>query len=229
MDRNVALIPIRSGSKSIKDKNINLFLGKPLVFWTIKHALESSLIDRVLVSTDSEKYAEIAVSLGAEVPFLRPAELAVDTSSTEDVMIHCDQFLQNDGYDYSRMVLLQCTSPIRRKTLIDECVIQLIDTKGDTLLTVTEDHSFGWYDKKKPSADYDYKCRPRRQDISSCDQRLRETGSVYVTTSSALRKYKNRLGGKIQLFRSSRVESFEIDEPDDWKVLEILAEQFYGT
>ena len=133
MDRNVALIPIRSGSKSIKDKNINLFLGKPLVSWTIKHALESSLIDRVLVSTDSEKYAEIVVSLGAEAPFLRPAELAVDTSSTEDVMMHCDQFLQNDGYDYSRMVLLQCTSPIRHKTLIDECVIQLIDTKGDTL------------------------------------------------------------------------------------------------
>ena len=84
----IALIPARSGSKGIRNKNIKLFCGKPLIQWSIEAALRSSFVDRVIVSTDSHEYADLALNLGAEVPFIRPAKYAQDDSPSILSLIH---------------------------------------------------------------------------------------------------------------------------------------------
>ena len=112
----LGLIPARGGSKGVPGKNIKVICGKPLIVWTIESALQSALLDKVVVTTDSEEIAEIARNAGAEIR-MRPKELATDTASTQDVMLHALKYDQADI-----VVLLQPTSPYRTKGLIDECV-----------------------------------------------------------------------------------------------------------
>ena len=226
MTKTVALVPVRSQSKGIPDKNIREIAGKPLVNWTIDHCLASDTVDRVIVSTDSEEYARIARQAGAEVPFLRPEDISSDTSSTESVMLHLDDYLREQGYDYDAMVLAQATSPIRRPGLIDSCVRRWAETSADSLLTVTLNESFFWRCSESGlEATYDYMNRPRRQDVATRDILYRETGSIYVTSRRILQATGNRLGGRIESFETSKLESFEIDDLEDWLIVEsILAE-----
>lgn len=135
----LALIPARSGSKSIQHKNLQPVLGKPLLVHSIDHAVESSLIDRVLVSTDSEEYAAIAAEAGAEVPFLRPAEYATDESSDLDVFQHALDWLQeHEGAVPDIIVHLRPTYPIRRIEDIDEAIQVLLDNPQlDSVRSVT--------------------------------------------------------------------------------------------
>ena len=110
----LAVIPARSGSKSVKDKNIRLIAEKPMIAYSIEHALNAPSIDRVIVSTDSLKYAEIAKSYGAEIPFLRPAEYATDEALDIDVFKHALSFLEkNEKYVPDIVVQLRPTYPIR--------------------------------------------------------------------------------------------------------------------
>lgn len=123
MGEVLALIPARSGSKSVKDKNIRLIDGKPMLAYSIEHALQSNCIDRVIVSTDSEEYAQIACEYGAETPFLRPAEYATDTALDYDVFLHALHFLkEKEGYEPEIVVQLRPTYPIRRLEDIENMV-----------------------------------------------------------------------------------------------------------
>ena len=97
---NLAIIPARSGSKGLKDKNIKLLNGKPLIAYSIEAAKKSEIYSHILVSTDSERYGEIAIQYGAEVPFLRPKELAEDTSSAVDVYLHAIDFYRRKCQDH---------------------------------------------------------------------------------------------------------------------------------
>ncbi|MBU5477774.1 acylneuraminate cytidylyltransferase family protein [Eubacterium sp. MSJ-13] len=111
----LAVIPARSGSKSVVDKNIRLINGKPMLAYSIEHALTAKSIDRVIVSTDSEKYADIARRYGAEVPFIRPAEYATDTALDLDVFRHALSYLRdNENYIPDLVVQLRPTYPIRK-------------------------------------------------------------------------------------------------------------------
>ena len=223
MNRAVAIIPIRSKSKGIPNKNIRTIAGKPLVNWTIEHCLASKKIDRVIVSTDSEVYADIARRAGAEVPFLRPYNISKDSSSTEVVMLHLDEYLRDEGYDYDMMVLAQATSPLRRPGLIDDCITRCESAGADSLLTVTLNESFFWrHGPTGMESTYDHINRPRRQDIRPEDILFRETGSLYVTARHILQKTKNRLGGKIEVMETSKLESFEIDDSEDWQIIEAI-------
>ncbi len=115
MKEILAIIPARSGSKSVKDKNIRLIDGKPMLAYSIEHALQAESIRRVIVSTDSEDYAAIAREYGAETPFLRPAEYATDTALDIDVFEHALSFLEKEeGYIPDLVVQLRPTYPIRR-------------------------------------------------------------------------------------------------------------------
>lgn len=111
-NKNLIVIPARAGSKSIKNKNMKLFFGHPLIYWTIKIGLESKL-GVVCVSTDSEEIQQYAISVGAVAPFLRPKELASDTASTESVLIHAYEYLLKTGLNINSLILLQPTSPFR--------------------------------------------------------------------------------------------------------------------
>ena len=228
---NVAVIPARGGSKGLPRKNILPFLGKPLIAWTIQHALNAKHIERVLVSTDCEEIASVAEYYGAEVLGLRPEKISTDTASTEDVLLYVCSQLVAEKYCPKTITLLQCTSPIRLPGTLDRAVVEFYETRSDSLLSVSKSHRFFWFNKFEPHATYDYLKRPRRQDLSTQDVPYIETGSIYITDFQKLLKFKNRLAGRICMFETDNCESFEIDTLDDFKLCEYLAEQidFYGS
>lgn len=115
----VAIIPARKGSKSIKNKNIAIYKSKPLIYHSIKTALNIKLINRVIVSTNSNKYRKVAKKFGAEVPFLRPDNISKDSSLDRQFLVHAYNFLKfNEGYETDLFVLLRPTTPNREKEVV---------------------------------------------------------------------------------------------------------------
>lgn len=128
----IAIVPARSGSKGLPGKNIKDLCGKPLLAWTIEKALKSRFIDKVVVSTDSEEIAAIAVQFGAEVPFLRPKELATDEATSLSVVEHClDFFKTKENLQFDYTLLLEPTSPLREDSDIDRAISVLDSPRED--------------------------------------------------------------------------------------------------
>jgi len=123
----MGLIPARGGSKGLIRKNVKELCGKPLVAWSIEHGLASKYVDRVIVSTDDQSIADISTRYGAEVPFLRPKELANDEAKTIDVIIHALDYFKEVGYVPDYLLLLEPTSPLREVSDIDNCIEALLD------------------------------------------------------------------------------------------------------
>tara|TARA_B100000315_G_C14510149_1_gene556587 strand:- start:293 stop:1060 length:768 start_codon:yes stop_codon:yes gene_type:complete len=147
----IAIIPARGGSKGIPQKNIKLLKGFPLVAYSIASAKLSKKIERVLVSTDSEEIAEIAVHFGAEVPFLRPAEYASDNSIDRDVVVHAmEWFSDNEKEMPEHWVYLRPTTPLRDPHLIDKAILQITNTPSSTSLRSghkAPESPFKWFEK----------------------------------------------------------------------------------
>lgn len=145
----VAIIPARSGSKGIKDKNLSNLCGYPLLVYSIVAAKLAKQIDRVLISTDSEHYAEVGRRYGAEVPFLRPAELSGDTSTDRDFMLHAMQWVQeNEGQLPEYWVHLRPTTPLRDPAHVDEAILTLINRPEATALRsahASPESPFKWF------------------------------------------------------------------------------------
>jgi CMP-N-acetylneuraminic acid synthetase len=135
--RRLALVPARGGSKGIPRKNIALLGGKPLIAWTIQAARSASSIDRVVVSTDDAEIAEIAVHYGAEVPFLRPADLSGDRAAAQPVIAHAVSWLAvHEGWTAEAVAYLQPTSPLRGAADIDHAAELLTTRNADTVVSV---------------------------------------------------------------------------------------------
>lgn len=202
---NLGLIPARGGSKGVPGKNIKMIYGKPLIAWTIEKALKAETIDNVVVSTDSSEIAAIAQQAGAEV-LMRPKELATDTASTLDVMIHA----LNNYPDADTITLLQATSPCRREGLIDECVREFWTEGYDSLAT-------GFICDYK---EYGKNTLPRQQ----IEGFFYDDGNVYVMKADMVRN-GNRYGEKIGHKFVSRYENAEIDDMFDFWLLEKILEK----
>ena len=135
----LALIPARGGSKGVPRKNILSMLGRPLIAWSIHHAQMSQHITRIIVSTDDEEIAQVATEWGAEVPFIRPSELAQDFSTDIEVFQHALQWLKdNENYNPDLVVHLRPTGPARRITKVDEAIETILaHPSADSLRSVS--------------------------------------------------------------------------------------------
>jgi N-acylneuraminate cytidylyltransferase len=220
----LCLIPARGGSKSVPGKNLRQLGGKPLLAWTIEQALRTSGDLRIVVSTDSEAIAAVALQAGAEVPFRRPAALAGDTASTEGAVLHALDALAEEGYRPEAVILLQATSPVRLSHSIERAIRHFETTGADAVVGVVRQVPWVWHSGHPPTAEYDVDRRPRRQDLTPDRFLYRETGSIYVTRTTIYEQTGNRLGGRISLFEMEEVEGIDIDTEIDL----MIAEQVLG-
>jgi len=213
----LGIIPARGGSKGVPRKNLRPLAGKPLIVWTIEAALRAQHLSRLVVSTDDDEIAQIAVDAGAEL-IRRPAQIAGDTASSELALLHAlDELQSTEGYVPDAVSLLQCTSPLRGADLIDRCIALLFDSGCDAVMTVT--HMQHWYlcgridDDHRFLPEYDYQKRPFSQQMP---EKFRENGAVYVTRTETLRQVGNRLGGDVRVVPMDAVRSVDIDTEQDF-------------
>jgi N-acylneuraminate cytidylyltransferase len=218
----LAVIPARAESKGVVNKNVRAIHGHPLIAWSIRQALEVQAISTVVVSTDGQAIAAIASKYGAEVPFLRPAELAQDETPTEPVIDHAIRWYENDGIRHDAVILLQPTSPLRLPGSVQRAIDQFESDGASSLLSVCESHAFFWRTVPSLTASYDFTRRPRRQDLTPEQRWYKETGSIYVTGLDAFRSHRNRLVERISLFEMTDAEGYEVDTETDFVVLDAL-------
>lgn len=216
--KKVAIIPLRAGSKGIVHKNRKKILGRPLFCWSVGEALNSQL-DEVYIYTDDVSiisFIEKEYQWTDKVKVLRRSEAsASDTASTEDAMV---EFAEAIDYDFDVLTLLQATSPLLTAEDINKTLAEVEGGK-DSALTVVHTKRFIWNDKGE-SLNYDFMNRPRRQDF---DKGLMiENGAVYASTKAQFLASKNRLGGDIGVVEMSEDTLYEIDELQDWLVVEKL-------
>lgn len=200
----IGVIPARGGSKGIPHKNIKLIAGKPLITWTIESSLNSKLLKKFIITTDDKTIKAISLSYGVEVIY-RPKELATDNSPIIKTLQHTLKQIS-----CSEIVLLQPTSPIRNKELIDNCIrkYKRYNKKYDNLAT-------GFECKYKP-----YGTQPKnRQDIKGF---FYDDGNVYIINSKLIKQGKTRSKNYLPYY-TTREENIEIDDIFDfWLVEQIL-------
>ena len=232
MNQNIlCVIPVRGGSKGLPGKNARLVAGKPLLTWSIEQALAATGLD-VLVSTDDEALAQIAREAGADVPFLRPAELAQDSTQTEPVIEHAIAHRTAAGRRPDAVMLLQATSPVRLAGTLDRAVQQFVETGVDSLIGVVPQTPFLWHLPETvtgtATAEYDPAARPLRQDLAQSDYFYRETGSLYLTRTEIYEQQHNRIGGRAGLFVMDEAEGIDIDTLVDLRIAEEVLGDLHG-
>ncbi|GAL37535.1 N-acetylneuraminate cytidylyltransferase [Vibrio maritimus] len=221
MNKNVvAIIPARGGSKGVPKKNIKAINGKPLIAYSIEHALSTKTVNRVIVSTDCDEIAQVSLEYGAEV-IKRPEDISGDFASSEDALIHSINELEHEGWTASHVVFLQCTSPIRKSTDIAQTLELVLSEQFDSALTVVENHRFLWRTDANNTAtpvNYDPHNRKMRQEINE----YQENGSIYVMKTEDLINTKCRLNGRVGIHVMDEATGYEIDTPVDFKIIEQL-------
>lgn len=215
----LCVIPVRGGSKGVPRKNARPLAGKPLVAWTIGQALAVDGLD-VLVSTDDAELADIALQAGADVPFLRPVELAQDSTPTEPVIEHAIAYRAAEGRRPDAVMLLQATSPIRLPGTLDRAVAQFRETDIDCLVGVVPHTPFFWRAGDPARPGYNVAARPRRQDLTPDDIYYFENGSLYITRTEIYELDHNRIGGRVGLFPLDEAEGVDIDSLVDLRIAE---------
>lgn len=225
-DGVLAIIPARSGSKGLKDKNIKKFNGKPLLAYAIEAAINSNVFKEVIVSTDSEVYADIAKVFGAHVPFLRSKALADDHASTNDVITEVLSWV--DMGEFKQFMLLQPTSPLRTANDIVSALNLFTEKNANAVVSLCEvDHS-PLYTGLIPeslcidkflSKDISY----RRQDLPKY---YRLNGAIYLSDIDYFLKYKNFYEEKCFAHIMDKRRSVDIDDEFDFELASFLLRSF---
>ena len=227
VSRILGLIPARGGSKGVARKNIRSLDGKPLLQYTTEVALAARALSHVILSTDDDEIAELGRRCGVNVPFMRPAQLALDDTPMLPVVQHALRYLEDQGEVFDAVCLLQPTNPLRRAEDIDEC-IRLLESSGAdavvTVLPVPSEYNPHWTYFRDPQNNLSLclsEATPitRRQDLPRAFHR---DGSVYVTRSTVIMK-ENSLYGKRTVGHEIEPKwSVNIDSPGDWERAEAL-------
>jgi N-acylneuraminate cytidylyltransferase len=215
MTQILAVIPARGGSKGIPRKNLRRVGGIPLIGRAVLAAKGSRWVQHVFVSTEDAEIAAVAQQYGAEVIW-RPAELATDTASSESVLLHAlEEIEQNLRQHVDVLVFIQCTSPFIESEDIDAMLSHMLQEQADCAFTVSRFHRFVWKPDEQLGAigvNHDRAMRLRRQER---EPEFVETGAVYAMRVSGFRKYRHRFFGKVLMHEVPPERSLEIDEPLD--------------
>jgi len=222
MKKTVAIIPARGGSKGIPRKNIKELLGKPLIAYTIEAAIKSG-IDRVIVSTDDAEIAKIAEHYGAEVPFLRPEQLAEDTSSSLSVIVHAIEHLEKvESYFADTILFLQPTSPLRTCDHIMQGLKMLEESSVDSIVGVRrayEEHPYFMFKTEEDGTWIEYEQvvnKPaRRQDVPPC---YLINASLFISK----RSYYNEIKPSDFVFNLKSFKGLEMDRTSSLDINEML-------
>lgn len=223
----LALVPARGGSKGLPGKNIAALGGKPLIAWTVEAALASRYIDEVVVSTDCEDIASVAQNYGAQVPFLRPAELATDQASSFDALLHALNWYAERGRTVDLVVWLQPTSPLRTRNDIDSAIELYEAREARAVVSVcATDHHPWWANTLPPDANMSGFLRPEalntnRQDLPP---HYRLNGAIYLASPQYLARQGSFYGDRTFAYVMPRERSVDIDDAIDLKLANVLLE-----
>ncbi len=221
----LAVIPARGGSKGLPRKNILPLAGKPLIAWTIEAALQSGVIDKLLVSTDDAEIAGIAKSLGVDIPFIRPEELASDKAKGIDVIIHASDWLAERGDHYDLVLALQPTSPLRSSEDIIKSVELFIQKQAGAIVSVCEaEHSPLWTGTIGADLCMKEFMLPvvKNQNRQSLERYYRLNGAIYLIDALYLREIYGFIGERTYAYVMPRERSVDIDTELDFKFAEFL-------
>ena len=223
--KRIAIIPARSGSKSLKDKNIKPLKGKPLICYAIESALESGVFDLVFVSTDSEEYAKIARAAGADVRFLRSGATAGDTTSSWDTVREVMSRFEEEGLFFDELMLLQPTSPLRTSEDIKNAVAIMEEKDAYVVESLTEmDHTPLWSNTLPEDGSMDnffneYSDLPRQ----ALPTYYRENGAIYLMKRECINgSDKDIFKKRCYAYIMPQERSIDIDVELDFKIAEVI-------
>lgn len=219
----LAIIPARGGSKGLPGKNIKPLAGKPLIAWTIEAAQQSQYIDKVILSSDDEQIIETAKQYGCEVPFIRPTELASDTATSIDVVLHA---LENVSA-HDLIILLQPTSPLRDAHDIDAALEYMVEKNADSCASVcTPDKSPYWMYHTNdngtliPLINTELNANQRQQ----LPAVYALNGAIYINQTLQIQKTRKFVDSNTVAFSMSKTHSVDIDDFEDFQVAKCLLE-----
>jgi CMP-N,N'-diacetyllegionaminic acid synthase len=224
----LCIIPARSGSKAIPQKNIKLLCGKPLIAYSIAQALKINSIDRIIVSTDDEEIAQISKNFGAETPFIRPSHLSQDESSTLDVLLHTIEWCKKyENLSYDIILLLHANAPLRNLEDIQKCIEILVDQNADNVFSVTPASNNPYFNmveiKKNNNVSlikegnfFSRQSAPPVYDMNS---------SIYTWWEDKLVEKKSIFLPKTRIHIMPRERSIDIDEPLDFRIAEMIMKE----
>jgi len=215
--KNIALIPLRGGSKGIPRKNLKEINGRPLCSYAINAALKSERIHEVWMSTDDNEIIDFVNSEFPKVNIrIRPDEFATDTATTESVIL--DLINSNHFKPTDQLILIQATSPLVTSKDLDEALLQLSESEKNSLVSGVEFKRFTWQKDGNP-LNYNVFKRPRRQDF---DGLFLENGAFYISNIETIERTQNRIDVPAELYFMAEETAFEIDEVSDWIIVENL-------
>jgi len=225
----LAVIPARAGSKGVPGKNIKILGNKPLIAYSIERYKEKKNFFEIMVTTDSDSIAAVALEWGANIPFIRPEALAEDTTPTLAVLQHVLECYENQGKFFDAVCLLQPTSPFREKGLIDKAIEKFIATNADALvsvLPVPHEYNPHWTFEVNSEgylkiATGESKLISRRQELPMAYHR---DGAIYITKSEIIKQ--GSLYGNSLVYVESNPENYvNIDTLDDWEKASVFVKK----
>ncbi|MBD3842485.1 MAG: acylneuraminate cytidylyltransferase family protein [Campylobacterales bacterium] len=222
----LAIIPARGGSKGLPGKNIKELCGKPLIAWSIEAGLKSNYLDEVMVTTDYQNIADISKQYGANVPFLRPSELASDTATSFDAIKHTIEYYKNElNKEFDYIVLLEPTSPLREESDIDNMIEKIVQNEDDfdSIVSIGEVHEHPSIMKKIVNENYlssycvELEMKSRRQDN---DIAYFPYGVAYIVKTKFLLDERTFYTKRNTFYEIKRYQCYEIDDIYDFLAIE---------